>query len=249
MNVPILSLFALLLCSVLSLGALEPTYKDLRYSKHYDRSVLDLWTIDSEKPAPLVIYFHGGGFKVGDKSGFVRSGMLRRYHPKGIAFASVNYPFLKHTDNDYFKIMDEAAEAVRYLQTNAKKYNLDKERVSVAGASAGALISCHVAHAHKLGIRSVFPIQQPMGTPIFTFPKLRKGGPPIILFTYSGRKDRVHHPDNAALVHKRCKELGVGCELYGSSQSGLPRLPAGKKPDEVAMKFFFKSWKLPFPNK
>ena len=205
--------------------------------------MLDLWTVKSSKPAPLVVYFHGGGFKMGDKHGFSRNAMLRKYHPEGVAFASVNYPFLVHTNKDYFKIMDHCAEAVRFLLVNAKKYNLDKKRISVAGASAGALISCHVGHAHDLGIRSVFPIQQPMGTPLMTYPKLRKKGPSIILYTHSGPNDHVHHPDNAKLVHKRCRELGVKTSLYGSRQSGLPVLPEGKQIHDVVMTFFRESWK------
>ena len=122
----------------------QPTLKDLRYSKKYDRSRLDLWTVDAKNPAQQVVYFHGGGFKVGDKAGFGRSQMLRKYHSKGVAFASVNYPFLVHTNKDYFKIMNHCAEAIRFLQANAKKYKLDKTRISVSGGSAGALISCHV---------------------------------------------------------------------------------------------------------
>lgn len=249
MNKTIPSLCSLVLAlAVSSAQAVEPTYRDLRYSKDYDRSILDLWTVKSEKPAPLVVYFHGGGFKTGDKSGFSRSPVLRKYHPKGVAFASVNYPFLVHTNRDYVKIMDHAAEAIRFLQSQAQKYNIDKTRISVSGSSAGALISCHVGHAHNLGIRSVFPLQQPKGTPVLTYPKLRKDGPPIILYNRSGTNDRVHHPDNAALVHKRCKELGVLCEVYGSKQSGLPELPQGQQIQDVAMKFIFKSWKLPFPR-
>ena len=232
-----------------SLVALEPNHGNLRYSKKHDRCVLDLWTIDSNRSAPLVVFFHGGGFRAGDKSRFRRSGMLRRYHPKGVAFASVNYPFINHMGNDYFKLMDMAADSVKFLRAKAKKFGLDKDRISVSGISAGALISCHVGHGRELGISSVFPIQQPMGTPLLTYPKLRKDGPPILLFTYSGRNDRVHHPDNAALVRKRCEELGVACEVYGTKQSGLPQLKEGQKPEDVAMRFFFKNWNLPFPGK
>jgi len=242
-------LFALAVFFLWSTAATaEATNRDLRYSKKYDRSLLDLWTVDTGNPAPLVVYFHGGGFKVGDKAGFGRSQMLRKYHSKGVAFASVNYPFLVHTNKDYFKIMNHCAEAVRFLQANAKKYNLDKTRISVSGGSAGALISCHVGHGHDLGIRSVFAIQQPMGTPLMTYSKLRKGGPAIILYNHSGPNDKVHHPDNALLVYKRCKELGVSCALYGSKQSGLPTLSAGLELHDVAMEFFFKSWELPFPR-
>ena len=60
LNVVILSLVALL--SFPAALEAEPTHRDIRYSKEYDRSVLDLWLVDSQKPAPLVVYFHGGGF-------------------------------------------------------------------------------------------------------------------------------------------------------------------------------------------
>ena len=68
-----MKLLTILLCPlVLLLGSLvsaaEPTHANLRYSKDYDRSVLDLWTVKSSKPTPLVVYFHGGGFNHGDKT-------------------------------------------------------------------------------------------------------------------------------------------------------------------------------------
>ena len=233
-----------LLSSLVS--ASEPTHANLRYSKDYDRSVLDLWSVKSSKPAPLVVYFHGGGFNHGDKTIFNNNQFLQ-YHAKGVAFASVNYPFLVHAQRDYFKIMDHCAEAIRYLQKNAKKYNIDKKRISVMGASAGALISCHLGHGHDLSLSSVFAFQQPKGTPLMTYPKLRKGGPPIILFTGSGLNDHIHHPDNAKLVHKRCKELGVKSAIHSSDQSGLP-LVSRREIHNVVMKFFYESWNLKHPK-
>jgi predicted esterase len=247
-----MKLLSILLCPlVLSLfgslvSAAEPTHANLRYSKDFDRSVLDLWTVKSSKPVPLVVYFHGGGFNHGDKTVFNKNQFLQ-YHGKGVAFASVNYPFLVHVKRDYFKIMDHCAEAIRFLQANAKKYNIDKKRISVMGASAGALISCHLGHGHDLSLSSVFAFQQPKGTPLMTYPKLRKDGPPIILYTGSGLTDQIHHPDNAKLVHKRCKELGVKTAIYGSDQSGLP-LMARREIHNVVMKFFFESWNLSSPK-
>lgn len=40
---------------------------DIPYGKH-ERQKLDLWQVESSKPTPVLIYFHGGGFKKGDKS-------------------------------------------------------------------------------------------------------------------------------------------------------------------------------------
>ena len=223
--------------------SIQPTHRNLRYSKEYDRSVLDLWKVESPKAAPLVVYFHGGGFKFGDKAFFSRSSMLRKYHPQGVAFASVNYPFLVHVEKDYLKIMKHCGEAIRFLKENSAKYNFDPDRISVSGGSAGALITCHVGHANDLGIRSLFPLQQPMGTPLLTIPYLRKGGPPIFVYNRSGRTDRVHHPDNALFVKKKCDLLGVACTAYGVKGSGLPVLPAKQDVNEMAMKFFRDSWK------
>ena len=240
----ILTILALLslFCPFCFGQSIQPTHRNLRYSKEFDRSVLDLWTVKVKKPAPLVVYFHGGGFKTGDKSFFSRSSMLRNYHPKGIAFASVNYPFLIHVEKDYLEIMNHCAEAIRFLKENSAKYNLDPNRISVSGGSAGAIITCHVGHAHDLGIRSLFPIQQPMGTPLLTIPYLRKGGPPIFVYNRSNRNDRVHHPDNALFVKKKCELLGVECIAYGVKGSGLPVLPADQDIQELAMKFFRDSW-------
>ena len=65
-------------------GVLEPTYSDVAYGPH-PRNVLDFWQAESERPAPLVVYIHGGGFTGGDKSGFVgRDGrQVRRCLEKG----------------------------------------------------------------------------------------------------------------------------------------------------------------------
>ena len=222
--------------------AVKPTLTDLRYSDEYERSVLDLWLADSSKPAPLVIYFHGGGFKTGDKKFFQRSPMLQKYFWEGVSFASVNYPFLKQVGGKHLKILDHCPVAIRFLKQNSKKHNLDTEKISVMGNSAGALITCHVGHAFDLGVRSIFPIQQPMGTPLVTIPRLRKGGPPIFVYNRSGPKDRVHHPDNAIFVKRKCDSLGIECIAYGVKGSGLPVLPEGNEVNDLAMKFFQKSW-------
>ncbi|NQU21961.1 MAG: alpha/beta hydrolase [Candidatus Nealsonbacteria bacterium] len=240
---------AAILAGLLSAGhAAEPTHTDVRYSKKFERSVLDIWTVESDKPAPLVVYFHGGGFKAGDKRHFYRSEFIRKYHPKGVAFASVNYPFLEHTDKSYAAILAHTAEAITFLAANAKKYNIDASRISVTGSSAGALISGYLGHGTKLPIRSVFAHQQPMGTPALILPLLHRGGAAMVLFNSSGPNDRVHHPDNAAAVKRRCDQIGVFCVVHGSKQSGLPEVPEGEDIHDIVMKVFYKSWKLTPPE-
>src|SRR5919109_664222 len=38
----------------------EPTHADVAYGTH-ERNVLDVWVAKSDKPAPLLVYIHGGG--------------------------------------------------------------------------------------------------------------------------------------------------------------------------------------------
>ena len=230
--------FFALSCDLLSNS---PTKTDVRYSKEFERSKLDLWLADSKIFTPLVVNFHGGGFRQGDKRSFQKSLIVKKYLPEGISFASVNYPFVQQVDGNYSKILEHCAESILFLKKNAKKFNIDHNRISVMGNSAGALITCYLGHAKKLGIRSIFPIQQPKGTPLL-IPFFRKDGPAVMVYNRSGKNDKIHHPDFAIMVRERCKELGIKCHAYGVRGTGLDQLPEDKNLYDLAMDFFRKSW-------
>ena len=115
-------LFSLFVFFTLSsyLQAQLPTKSDLRYSQDFKRSILDLWIAKSEKPTPLVVNFHGGGFRVGDKRLFNRNPILKKYLPEGVSFASVNYPFVQQVNGNYSQILEHCAESIQFLKKNAK---------------------------------------------------------------------------------------------------------------------------------
>ncbi len=227
-------------------GAPAPTEKNVRYSDKYERSVLDFWKAKSSKPTPVVVYFHGGGFKQGDKSHFHRSRLIDEFVPKGVSFVTVNYPFLKHTNNNYFTILKHTEEAIKFLHSKAREWGIDPRRIAVSGSSAGALISGHLGYGSNLKISAVYAIQQPIGTEQLMLNKVRKGGPPIMLYTSSSTKDRIHHPRYAQMVHDKCKKLGIYSELYGRNGSGLPALPGNIRPEYQAMKMFYKAWRMKY---
>jgi len=229
-------------------GAPEPTFTDVRYSKKYERSVLDFWKAPSDKPAPLVVYFHGGGFKAGSKEALRGNPVLAEYYPKGVSFASVNYPFLEHTHNDYMAILRHSAESIKFLASKAKEWNIDPSRIAVSGTSAGALIGEHLAYAADLRIKAVFAIMQPVGTDFLVLSSIRAGGPPIIVYNPSDANDPLHPPSAARQVLERCRKVGVYCEIWGAKSNGLPTLPEGTSIETRAMKLIYKAWKLPFPS-
>lgn len=101
----------------------------------------------SERPLPLIVHIHGGGWRGGSKAGcpadLVRSGYV---------VASVEYRF---SNKALFPAqIQDCQAAIRWLRANAKKYNLDADRVGVYGESAGGHL---VALLGTAGGKKAFP--------------------------------------------------------------------------------------------
>jgi acetyl esterase len=123
----------------------RPDFGNMRYGPH-ERNVLDLW---KAKPSggldvatPVVIFFHGGGFRSGDKSS-VPAGLLSRCLEAGISVASANYR-LSHTA-PYPAPMLDGARAIQFMRSKAKELGIDPARIAGSGSSAGAGIALWVA--------------------------------------------------------------------------------------------------------
>jgi acetyl esterase/lipase len=202
-----------------------PTHADARYSDAHARSTLDIWLTDGERPAPLVIYFHGGGFENGDKRQAYRHPLLARCRRDGIAFATVNYPLLP--DMAQVAIMHHCLQAIQFLKEKAEVWRLDPQRFAVAGVSAGAAISEYLAYTKDVGITVCGALQQPMGT-MFLLPFINAGDPPLVVHTTAPPSDNVHHPSNTAMLKAHCDKVGVPCEVWGGPRNDLPRLPKGE---------------------
>ena len=115
----------------------SPDHADVRYGPH-ERNVLDLWLADVDEPAPLAIYYHGGGFRGGDKRS-INIELLAGLRDAGIHVAAVNYR-LSGTAI-YPAQMHDSARALQFLRLNADRYGIDPTRVGAFGGSAGAGIS------------------------------------------------------------------------------------------------------------
>jgi acetyl esterase len=120
--------------------------KDAKYGPH-ERNVIDLWKAKSDKPTPLVVYIHGGGFRAGDKSS-LDPGLLAQCLDAGISVAAINYRFSQHAP--YPAPMLDGARAVQFVRSKAKDWNIDKTRVAATGGSAGAGISLWLAFKDDL---------------------------------------------------------------------------------------------------
>jgi acetyl esterase len=118
----------------------DPDVKNASYGPH-ERNVLDLWRAKSERPAPVVVYIHGGGFRAGDKSSLSPL-LLDSCLEKGISVAAINYRYSQQAP--YPAPMQDGARAIQYLRSRAKEWNLDATKFAATGGSAGAGISLWV---------------------------------------------------------------------------------------------------------
>ncbi|HCE56582.1 MAG TPA: hypothetical protein DER09_02005 [Prolixibacteraceae bacterium] len=108
-----------------------------KYGSH-ERNTFDLWLAKSEKPTPLVIYIHGGGFTEGDKSRYYLSEDVVRFLNAGISVALINYRFMNQPPYGILGSMNDSKRCIQYLRFHAEKFNVDKTRIACTGGSAGA---------------------------------------------------------------------------------------------------------------
>ena len=96
--------------------------------------MLDLWKAKSDKPTPLVVYIHGGGFRAGNKETI--SPALLTLLDKGISVMAINYRFSPEVTFPAHYM--DSARAIQYARLHAKEWNLDPKRFGATGGSAGA---------------------------------------------------------------------------------------------------------------
>ena len=121
----------------------KPTLSEVPYGPH-ERNVLDFWKAKSNKPSPLVLVIHGGGWRGGSKerlSRFVDTSALLN---AGISVVAINYRYTKNRQGLEPPVqapLFDAARALQFVRSKAAEWNIDKSRIAAAGSSAGACSS------------------------------------------------------------------------------------------------------------
>ena len=116
--------------------AVPPTHRDLKYGP-YGRNVMDVWLAKSDRPTPVLVSIHGGGFRGGNKS--VGGGILKACLDSGISVVAITYRLTNEAIAPA-QFLD-SARAIQFIRHNAKEWNLDPARIAATGSSAGAGIS------------------------------------------------------------------------------------------------------------
>jgi len=133
-------------------GVPKPTHAEVSYGPH-ERNVLDFWQAKSDKPTPLVVVIHGGGWSGGSKERVSRFADVQAVLDAGISVAANNYRLMAHAKDVVPPVkapMHDSARALQFLRSKAKEWNIEPTRVAAAGGSAGACTSLWLAYHDDL---------------------------------------------------------------------------------------------------
>ncbi len=87
-----------------------------------------------DKPLPVLVFIHGGGWKGGDKSGGARQ--LEPFVASG-DYAGVSVGYRLTNEAQWPAQIHDCKAAIRWIRAHAKEHGLDPDHIGVWGSSAG----------------------------------------------------------------------------------------------------------------
>jgi len=168
---------------------------------------------DPEKKRPLIIWMHGGGFKLGNKSSRGIPLWSKDFAQRGYVCAAINYrnskgktlSKLEATVAACHDAIQDLYQSITFLKQHADEYGIDTSRIILAGNSAGAMIALQAAYASAADLKKMaeLPVEDasttvnPLGIAavinywgaLFSIDFLKQANVPIV--SVHGFKDRV----------------------------------------------------------
>lgn len=123
---------------------------DISYATLSERQKLDIYlpSVD-EGPFPVIVHIHGGAFKMGNKRDEQLTSILLGLK-RGYAIVSVNYRLSQEAK--FPAAVEDVKAAIRFIKANAKKYQLNPNKIAVWGGSAGGHLSAMVGVTSHLSL-------------------------------------------------------------------------------------------------
>lgn len=115
-----------------ALAAATGLERDIPYA---NGQKLDAWTPSGKGPFPAVIIVHGGGWEAGDKAHEWIRPLFAPIEQAGFAWFSIDYRLAPA--HPWPACLDDTKAAVRWIKANARRFNVDPNRIAILGESSG----------------------------------------------------------------------------------------------------------------
>ncbi len=152
----------------------------------------------------LVVYFHGGGFVVGDLD--THDALCRRLSADTrMRFLSVGYRLAP--EHPFPAGIDDAVDTIRFVQAHLGDFDVPDAKLIVMGDSAGATlmtVACALTREEELGIAAQVVIYPTLGPDLFT--------------------DSVHEYGNGYVLNIEHLRYDYGLYLNGWTDHSDPRV-------------------------
>ncbi len=98
--------------------------------------------------SPLLVYFHGGGFVLGDAAGYAAQ---CAHWAKDIGCAVLFPEYHLAPEHEYPAALNDGVGSLNWAHAHAHELGIDPERIAVAGDSAGGNLAANMALAARQG--------------------------------------------------------------------------------------------------
>lgn len=116
--------------------------KNIPYAKGGKYNLLDVYyPEETEKPLPVIVSIHGGGYVYGTKEVYFQYGM----YLASLGFTVVNFNYHLAPKRQFPTQLEEINQVMCWIGENADNFYMDKNNVFVVGDSAGAQMNSHYA--------------------------------------------------------------------------------------------------------
>mgnify|MGYP000904729224 CR=1 FL=1 len=143
----------------------EPTkadliLRDIKYGSDARNTMNVFIPKGSKNDTPFILFLHGGAWVSGDKNDIALVQLALGM--EGVASAAMNYRYASDRVH-YQELMSDVNSAVRYIVGHGNDWNIDTNKITIGGISAGAHMALLYAYHYDQedSIRSVISLAGP----------------------------------------------------------------------------------------
>ncbi len=124
--------------------AVERKLLNVRYCSQSESQKFDIYFPNgkSDRPCPVIVYFHGGAFMKGTITDDALEPMLRA-PSRGFAVVSVDYRL--SGEARFPAMVYDGKTVIRFLKAHADEYGIDADRIALWGPSSGGWLVSFIA--------------------------------------------------------------------------------------------------------